>query len=465
MAHRLQTVPPGTATAIPFPLGRARIHALADEMLERERWPREQMRRYQAARLRELVTHAVAHSPWYRRTIGELPPGDVDLQALPVLDKETLIAQFDGIVADGRVRLAEAEAHLASDAAAEPLKGLRVVGTGGTTGRRSVVVYDEAAWETAVAALLRALRVQGIASQTRVLGIGAPTPLHMTNRLFAELGPRRADMPRVAVTTPLPELVDALERSRPDAVITYPSLIRQLAEAQLAGRLRIAPHTLSSVAETLTPDVRELARAAWGARVLNVYGATEVNLIAVECPRAAGLHVAEDLVIVEVVDADTRPVPPGRTGDKVLITTLFNRGMPFIRYELPDLVAVADGPCPCGHRGLRLAAVKGRQQDVLKFPARAGGEVAINAFLLGEALLHAPAIQQYQLTPERNGLRVRVVPRAGHAANAATAAAREGLERALEAAGAVVERLSIEPVREIARSGGGAKANIVSIAP
>lgn len=145
--------------------------------------------------------------------------------------------------------------------------------------------------------------------------------------------------------------------------------------------------------------------------MLNVYGATEVNLIAVECPRAAGPHVAEDLVIVEVVDADNRPVPPGRTGEKVLITTLFNRGMPFIRYELPDLVAVADGPCPCGCRGLGRAAVQGRQQDVLGFPAR------------------------------------------------------EGLEHALEAAGAVVERLSIEPVREIARSGGGAKANTVSIAP
>jgi hypothetical protein len=55
MAHRLRTAP-ATATAIPFPRARERFHALADEMPERERWPREQIRRYQAARLRRCTS-------------------------------------------------------------------------------------------------------------------------------------------------------------------------------------------------------------------------------------------------------------------------------------------------------------------------------------------------------------------------------------------------------------------------
>ena len=225
------------------------------------------------------------------------------------------MAEFDRIVTDRRLRLVEAERHLAGEQADEPLFGeYRVVASGGTTGQRGVVIYDQPAWDVAVASLLRMLTIQGISADTRVVGIGAPTPLHMTNRLFAELRARRADAPRLAVTTPLPEVVDALNAYQPEAVITYPSFIRRLAEEQAAGRLRIAPRQFSSAAETLTQDVSDLARETWGATVLNAYGATEANLIGMECPWTTGLHVNEDLLVLEVVDENDRPVPPGVPG-------------------------------------------------------------------------------------------------------------------------------------------------------
>jgi phenylacetate-coenzyme A ligase PaaK-like adenylate-forming protein len=153
------------------------------------------------------------------------------------------------------------------------------------------------------------------------------------------------------------------------------------------------------------------------------------------------------------------------TGRKVPVTTLFNRSMPFIRYELSDLVAVADGDCACGRPHLRLASIEGRQQDVLSFPARRGGQVAINAFLLGETLLHVPAIRQYQLTPKKEGLYVRVVLRESASAKEALAAARHALEAELDRIGALPASLLVEAVPSIARSGGGAKANIVSVSP
>jgi len=79
----------------------------------------------------------------------------------------------------------------------------------------------------------------------------------MTNRLFAELRAGRADVPGLAVTTPLREVVEALNAYQPEALITYPSFIRRLAEEQRAGRLRIAPRQFCSAAETLTQDVRD----------------------------------------------------------------------------------------------------------------------------------------------------------------------------------------------------------------
>jgi phenylacetate-CoA ligase len=155
---------------------RARVEALAAQMLERERWPRARLLAFQRRRLRAIVRHAVAHSPYYRRVIGDVGNGDVDLQQRPILTKTTLMAEFDRIVTDRRLRLADAERHLAGERAGEPLFGeYRVVASGGTTGVRGVVVYDQRAWDVAVASVLRLLQVQGIAADARVLGIGAPT--------------------------------------------------------------------------------------------------------------------------------------------------------------------------------------------------------------------------------------------------------------------------------------------------
>jgi phenylacetate-coenzyme A ligase PaaK-like adenylate-forming protein len=359
--------------------------------------------------------------------------------------------------------LIDIERHLASERAAEPMLGeYRVVGSGGTTGQRGVIVYDQHAWEIAVANVQRMMGVMGLARGARVLGIGAPTPLHLTNRLFAELRPEDTDAPRLAVTMPLPDIVAALNAYQPDAVITYPTFIRCLAEEQDAGRLQISPREFCSVAETLTPDVRELARKAWGASVLNGYGSTEAGVIGQECPWATGLHVVEDLLVLEVVDENNRPVPPGVVGQKVLVTNLFNRALPLIRYELSDLVSIAQGPCPCGRPHLRLASIEGRCEDILSLPARKGGRVGMHAVQLESPLLSIPEVRQFQVSLRDDGLLVRLALRQNAAAGVVMRLARHAIQTELDRVGAAVETLAIEPVDDIARAGAGAKQKLVS---
>jgi phenylacetate-CoA ligase len=449
-----------TPTADPCPrlAGRERVEALATQMIARDCWSREEMRRYQRERLREIVEHAVAHSPYYREMIGGIADGRFELQSLPVLTKSTLMDEFDRIVTDRCLRRADVERHMAGEEAAKPLAGqYHVVATSGTTGQRGIVVYYQPAWDVAVASMLRALALQGTTASMRVVGIGAPTPLHMTNRLFAELRTRQGYVPRLAVTTPLREIVESLNAYQPEVIITYPSFIRRLAEEQETGRLRIAPRVLSSCAEALTQDVRALADCTWGATVLNVYATTEMGLIGVECPSACGLHVVEDLLTLEVVDEHNRPVPDGTPGCKVLLTNLFNRTLPLIRYEISDIARVAQDPCPCGRAHLRLAAVEGRQEDVVSLPGRNGGTVDVHALLLGETLLRLPEIRQYQVSTHPNGLAVRIVVQDGATRAHVVAAARSAIAAELDELGATVVSLDIEPVDNIGRVGTGAK--------
>jgi phenylacetate-coenzyme A ligase PaaK-like adenylate-forming protein len=304
------------------------------------------------------------------------------------------------------------------------------------------------------------MAMQGLTSQTRVIGIGSPSPLHMTYRLFGSMRGERSSAPRLCVTTPMPEVVATLNACQPEVITTYPSFVRQLAEEQQAGRLRISPKKFVSTAETLTPDVRELARSTWGAVVLNAYGATEVNVIGAECALGLGAHVPEDLIVLEVVDDRNRPVPPGVVGDKILVTTLYNRTFPLIRYEIADLLSLAEGPCPCGCTHRRIESVRGRREDLLRLAARDGGYVNVHAIHLHAVLVHVPSIRQFELTAGADDLRVRVALRRGNGAGDLLREVGVAVERELSRLGAAT-RVIVEPVEEIARSGTGAKQKLV----
>src|SRR5215217_8707001 len=147
-------------------------------------------------------------------------------------------------------------------------------------------------------------------------------------------------------------------------------MVRLLAEAQLAGQLMIMPRFVFSASEVLTDSTRRLATTAWGRSPYNVYAATETSGIAAECSEHAGMHLFEDLVITEVVDADNRPVPPGEYGAKVLVTVLFSRTLPLIRYEMSDSLQLAPPGhgCPCGRPYALISGIQGRQQEALNFP-------------------------------------------------------------------------------------------------
>ena len=92
---------------------------------------------------------------------------------------------------------------------------------------------------------------------------------------------------------------------------------------------------MSTTSEPLMPGPRERLERAFGVRPFNVYGTTE-GLWGCDCEQRAGVHLFEDLCIVENVDADGRAVPAGEPGTRLLVTNLFNRIQPLIRFEVGD---------------------------------------------------------------------------------------------------------------------------------
>lgn len=436
------------------------------ELAEHLTWDRERILHYQQECLRDILRHAASASPYYREKIGALVAAGAPLSAYPVMNKTILMEEFDRIVTDPRLTRQLVEQHAGTLQAGHLLQGeYRVATTGGSSGQRGVFVYDQQAWTSTMANSRRLLPLTGLPPGAKGLGIGAPSPVHLSNRMFGEARAAFPDTPKLSVTTPIDEVVAALNRFRPDFISTYPSFIRRLAEEQNAGRLKIAPVTMRSVAEALSPDVRALALATWNIPVSNVYSSTEAGVMGMECHHLNGIHLCEDMIIVEIVDDAYRPVPDGTTGAKALVTTLFNRTLPIIRYEFSDLLTAVDGPCPCGCPFRRIRDIEGRREEMLHAFLPDGRRVAVHAPRLWFHLVRVPGVRQYQFAQLPRGIVVRIVPAPGSDPQDVRNEVDRIARATLADLGAPEAHMEVEIVDKIDRIGAGAKQKLVAAPP
>lgn len=125
-----------------------------------------------------------------------------------------------------------------------------------------------------------------------------------------------------------------------DYINGYTSVLTQFATYLVRERIvlkEICPSlkVIIPTAETLNEDDRKIIAQAFGLPVVNEYGASEVGIIAFENSKSEWI-VSNENLFIEIVDDNDQPVNPGLPG-RVLITDLFNKAMPFIRYEIGDI--------------------------------------------------------------------------------------------------------------------------------
>ena len=117
------------------------------------------------------------------------------------------------------------------------------------------------------------------------------------------------------------------------------------------------------------PSTKKRMEEAWGAKVYDHAGATEIGAWSFECAdQPGGLHVNEALFLVEIEDVETGEIieEPGRRG-KMVITALDRQAQPCVRFDSKDVIEWAAEPCACG-RTARLikGGVVGRADDITK---------------------------------------------------------------------------------------------------
>ena len=204
-------------------------------------------------------------------------------------------------------------------------------------------------------------------------------------------------------TTPLDQIVQWLERERPDYLLARPSVLEHLA---FAFQDRPPPERLRGLqgtGEAMTPGMRRRIEKTFGVPLHQNYGLNEIGLIASMCLEDGRYHVHTEHCLIEIVDEDGNPCAPGETG-RVLVTPLTNDAMPLIRYDTDDVAEVAGGPCPCGRTLPTFGAVVGRYSRIAAVPQDIRD--LVNA--LRGAMERLPAelsknLREYQVHRRRDG--------------------------------------------------------------
>jgi phenylacetate-CoA ligase len=120
--------------------------------------------------------------------------------------------------------------------------------------------------------------------------------------------------------------------------------------------------------EPWTEEMRDQLDRELAMDAVNFYGLSEMcgPGVAAECRIARrGLHVQEDHFLVEVLDPETGDAVPEGADGELVFTTLTKEAQPLIRYRTGDIGSVTSDPCECGRTMTRIAALRGRLDDML----------------------------------------------------------------------------------------------------
>ncbi|MCQ2127144.1 MAG: phenylacetate--CoA ligase [Bacteroidaceae bacterium] len=320
--------------------------------------PREQMRELQGEKLRKIVAHAYANSPFYRKRFDEhgVHPSDIrsidDIVKLPFTIKKDLRDNYPfGLMAVPMTDI------------------IRLHASSGTTGKPIVVGYtgrDLDNWSEAVA---RCLTGYGLGKNDLVqisYGYGL-----FTGGLGAHAGVQKIGATVIPTSSGnTQKQIQLMQDFGTTALACTPSYAMYMAdEIRKAGididRLKLRVGIFG--AEPWTGAMRQELQNKLGIKAYDIYGLTEISGPGVggECECQNGTHIWEDLFYPEIIDPVTlQPVEPGQKGELVF-TTLDKWGMPMIRYRTRDLTSLNYEKCECGRTCVRMGKIMGRSDDMM----------------------------------------------------------------------------------------------------
>lgn len=353
----------------------------------------------QNKKLKKLVNYVKAKSP----AMAELYQGigdDFDLRDLPVTTKEMIMKNYDNWITTSDFSLKDLE-EFTKDAkrAGELYQGKYMIcETSGSTGYPFYMAYNRKESFKMNLTLSETLKTAFVLY--RPVCFLFPFDKHILSICNTKQGLKMYPLMRTYTALkdsniPMEELVAFLNKYQPKILSTYVSTVEMLAKEQMAGRLHLNLKEVIVGGENLSEKTRRYIEEVFGCKMRSVYASTEASGIAIDC-RYNHMHLHNDSLIIEPVDEDYRPVPVGKKAHKILVTSLYERTVPLIRYEISDKVTIHNTTCPCGNKA-PWVEVEGRSVEPPFIFKNAHGEEAVSTFMLFVKVMGLINVRKIQL--------------------------------------------------------------------
>lgn len=300
--------------------------------LERNQWlSPEELKALNAKMLKKLLISAYKNNQFYREKWQDAGISDISdllnpstFSKLPIVTRPEIKSAYpDKIISRGY-----------------KLDRGRIKYTSGSSGQPLTIFLPEEAFDYFLPLMYRVLSMLGAKPRHKIVYIKAST-----EQTGSYLGLFRACP--ISSFLPVEKMIDVLRGMKPHIISSYASCMWEIAKAVTQEDLKyIKPIAISLNTETSSVEQRDYISKVFNCPVCDDYGTEETWMIASQCLEKR-YHIFTDNIIFEVVDEKGRACPPGEMGE-VVLTSLINYGMPFIRYKLGDYAVLDEGACACG---------------------------------------------------------------------------------------------------------------------
>lgn len=321
-----------------------------------EKYSHKQIISHQQKRMNYIVDYAINHSNFYKEHYKSIDMNNS--QSLPTINKKIMM---DNIGEFNTVGLSKSEILDFCLEVEENrdftkrLKGYSIGMSSGTSGNKGVeIISREEEGYMRAALLARFDRPKGEKLNIAfILRVSSPA---------LNLDKFGHKVTYLSLFESLDNINRELSQIQPNVLAAPPTMLKLIAQNVDQGKLKIYPKRIVTYVEVIDPRDREYISKIFGVPVHEIYKATEAP-IAITC-RLGNLHINEDLVLVELLNKDGSECQPGNPSFRMIVTDLYKKSQPIIRYELNDIITIDPNNCSCGSSFRLIQRIQGRSDDL-----------------------------------------------------------------------------------------------------
>lgn len=305
------------------------------DSLKFRKLPRRKIEKYKILKLKEIISYAYKYSSYYREIFkkNDINPKKInslkDLKKIPISKKIEIRKNSEKVYSKEYLPYFSVLKRMPSF--------IYMRSTSGTTGNPFKIYFDEQSKLILDAIYARALVEVGYNPFKQLFYFWWQQP--KKKEIYNFLGLFRKFF--VPSTLTFKQQLSLMNKVKPEYIYYYPSHLYFISRLIKNENIELTfnPRLIITHAEILEEKMRKRIEETFNVLVFDQYGSNEFNRIAYECKERNGYHIAEDSVIVEIVD-ENEDAGEGETG-KVIITGLLNKATPLIRYEVGDFAKKA----------------------------------------------------------------------------------------------------------------------------